>query len=451
MKKFVENRMSQIVLSKIRNFSTVPFVRNVATLQIGSFLGNFIQAIVGIFLARILQPERFGEYALAIGMASLASIILGGGIQDATANILSSAYARKDADEIKDALAFMIKITVLAALLVFLVLPSLPFISQALYNDFWIGIYAAIVVIASMFSLSFFSLSNMALQVAGKIRGMTALTVSDQVARYGFALAFTVAGFGVLGAVSGHLAGAVVVFFVSMAVWARVQRNEKLLPPLWTLIKRAGTVSVKKYFGFSFWVAMDRNMGNLFMALPVVLTGIYVVSSEVTFFKLAFGFVNLALSMLGPISVLLNMEFPKMLVEDSGKLIKNFVKVSLYSMGLSVLLTAGAIVAAPFVFKILYGVSFMPSVKYVSGLFVYGALFGIGVGLGPMWRAVNKVKVSIIINLVILGLGIPLGLWLIKSYGLWGAVVMVTLWFTVSHLASFIYLIKKLKKHEIKF
>lgn len=451
MKKFVENRMSQIVLSKIRNFSTVPFVRNVATLQIGSFFGNFIQAIVGIFLARILQPERFGEYALAIGMASLASIILGGGIQDAMANILSSAYARKDANEIKDALAFMIKITVLAALLIFLILPSLPFISQALYNDFWIGVYAAIVVIASMFSLSFFSLSNMALQVAGKIRGMTALTVSDQVARYGFALVFTVAGFGVLGAMSGHLAGAVVVFFVSMAVWARVQRNEQILPSLGAIIKRAGTVSVKKYFGFSFWVAMDRNMGNLFMALPVVLTGIYVVSSEVTFFKLAFGFVNLALSMLGPVSILLNMEFPKMLVEDSRKLARNFVRVSLYSMGLSVLLTVGAVIVAPFVFKFLYGVSFMPSVKYVSGLFVYGALFGIGVSLGPMWRAVNKVKISIIINLIILGLGIPLGLWLIKSYGLWGAVIMVTLWFSVSHLVSFIYLIKKLKKHEIGF
>jgi len=87
----------------------------------------------------------------------------------------------------------------------------------------------------------------------------------------------------------------------------------------------------------------------------------------------------------------------------------------------------------------------MPSVKYVSGLFVYGALFGIGVGLGPMWRAIGQVKISIIINLIILGLGIPLGLWLIKSYGLWGAVIMVTLWFSVSHLVSFFYLLRKLK------
>ena len=76
----------------------------------------------------------------------------------------------------------------------------------------------------------------------------------------------------------------------------------------------------------------------------------------------------------------------------------------------------------------------------------YGSLFGIGVGLGPMWRAINKVKVSILINSIILGVGIPLGLWLIKSHGLWGAVIMVTVWFSVSHLISFFYLMRKLKE-----
>ncbi len=104
-----------------------------------------------------------------------------------------------------------------------------------------------------------------------------------------------------------------------------------------------------------------------------------------------------------------------------------------------------AIIIAPLAFKILYGPSFLPSVNYIFGLFVYGSLFGIGVGLGPMWRALNKVKVSIVINLIVLGVGIPLGLLLIKSYGLWGAVIMTTAWFTISHFVSFIYLARELK------
>ena len=88
----------------------------------------------------------------------------------------------------------------------------------------------------------------------------------------------------------------------------------------------------------------------------------------------------------------------------------------------------------------------MPGVNYVFGLFVYGALYGIGVGLGPMWRAINKVKVSITINLIILGAGIPLGLFLIRSFGVWGAVIMTTMLFTVSHFVSFIYLARELKR-----
>ncbi len=440
--------MSQFLLNKIRDFKSIRFVRNVATLQIGNFLGNFIQALFGIFIARALQPESFGTYSLAMGMASLASIILGAGIQDAVANIISSAHARNDAAEIKDALAFMLKMTGIIILIAVLLMPFLPYISERLYNNFNIGIYAIIIVIASIFSMSFFSLVTIALQVVGKIKTMMALSVVDQLARYGLSLTLIIMGLGVVGASGGHLIGAAIIFMISVFIWRHTVKEHKILPALMVLLKRARTVGLKKYFGFSFWVAMDRNMGNLFMALPVVLTGIYVVSSEVTFFKLAFGFVNLALSMLGPVSVLLNMEFPKMLVEDGRKLAKNFVRVSLYSMGLSILLVLGAIIVAPFVFKFLYGVNFMPSVKYISGLFIYGALFGIGVGLGPMWRAIGQVKISIIINLIILGLGIPLGLWLIKSYGLWGAVIMVTLWFSISHLTSFFYLLRKLRMNS---
>ena len=179
-----------------------------------------------------------------------------------------------------------------------------------------------------------------------------------------------------------------------------------------------------------------------------MLTGIFVSASEVTFFKLAFGYINLAIALIGPISVLLNVEFPKMkVVEDGeGKLLKNFMKVSLYSLLFSVVLTAGAIIAAPLAFRILYGAGFDPSIKYVAGLFFYGATMGVGVGFGPMWRAINKVKLSIIINVITLSIGVPMGLLLIKNFGLWGSVIWVSIIFNTSHAASFILIMRELKK-----
>ncbi|OGN10648.1 MAG: hypothetical protein A3J46_05580 [Candidatus Yanofskybacteria bacterium RIFCSPHIGHO2_02_FULL_41_11] len=421
------------------------FIRKTATLQAGSFAGNIIQAGIGIIIARLFQPELFGVYSLAIGMASMTSLILGMGIQEAVSSLLGRAYAKGDGAEVENILGFMLKITFFAALIVVAVSAFLPNIAGRLYSDSLIGIYAAIVAVAAILSSFLFTLTYSSFQVTGRVKSLAALLLSDQSLRYALSLIFVFLGFGVLGAVGGQLAGAVVIFIACSIFFIKFAQSEPLFPGLGRLVHIAKTVDIKKYFGFTFWVALDRNMGNVYIALPVILTGIYVSSSEVSFFKLAFGYNNLALSLLGPISILLNVEFPKIQVENKQQLFSTFKRISLYSFVFSALLTVGAAIVSPVAFKLLYGESYLPSIKYIFGLIAYGSLFGIGVGLGPMWRAINKVKVSIMINSLILAGGIPLGLWLIKNYSLWGSVVMVTIWFSVSHLISFIYLTKKLK------
>ncbi|HEY4484603.1 MAG TPA: oligosaccharide flippase family protein [Candidatus Paceibacterota bacterium] len=431
--------------NKIKYFYRNGFIRGVATLQAWSFSGTIIQSVVSIVIARLLQPELFGVYALAIGMASMTSLILGMGIQEAVSSMLGRAYAQKNGAEVEKILGFMLKITFFAAMVVILVSAFLPSIAGKLYGNSLIGVYAAIVVIASVFSSFLFTVAYSTFQVTGRVKLLGILILSDQSVRYTLSLIFVLTGFGVLGAVSGQLAGAVVMFLLSGVLFGNIAKSESVFPGLRRLVKIAKQADIKKYFGFTFWVAFDRNMGNVYMALPVILTGIFVSASDVSFFKLAFGYMSLVLSLLGPISVLLNVEFPKIQVTNKAQLYRNFKRISLYSLLLSVVLSVGAVVVSPIAFRVLYGESYLPSIKYVFGLVVYGSLFGIGVGLGPMWRAINKVKVSILINSLILAGGIPLGLWLIKNYGLWGSVIMVTVWFTVSHLASFIYLIHKLK------
>lgn len=431
---------------RFQSFFNRKFVRRTATLQIGSFGGTIIQAGIGIIIARLLQPELFGIYSLAIGMASMTSLILGMGIQEAVSSLLGRAYARDDKAEIENILGFMLKITFLAALVVVLVSVFLPTMADRLYGDSLIGVYAAVVVVATVFSSLFFTLAYSSFQVTGRVKSLGILILSDQSLRYILSLAFILVGFGVLGAVSGQLAGAIIIFMFSAVLFSDLRKKEPLFPKLFHLVAIAKSVNLRKYFGFTFWVALDRNMGNAYMALPVILTGIYASTSEVSFFKLAFGYTNLVLSLLGPISILLNVEFPKIQVENRAQLYANFKKISLYSLVFSIMLSVSAAAVSSIAFRILYGESYLPSIKYIFGLIVYGSLFGIGVGLGPMWRAINKVKVSILINSVILGAGIPLGLWLIKNYGLWGSVIMVTIWFSVSHLASFTYLIRQLKQ-----
>lgn len=224
-----------------------------------------------------------------------------------------------------------------------------------------------------------------------------------------------------------------------------MQKKFPILPSISELIRQVRNVPFTKYLRFSLWITVDRNIATLFATLPVLMTGIFIAPAGVAFFKLAFGYLNIALSLLGPISILLNVEFPRMKVIGFDQMKRSFIKVSLYSLILTSVLALGVVAISPVAFGILYGPEFRASVPYVFGLFLYGALFGIGVGLGPMWRAVNKVKISILINAITLAAGIPIGFWLIKNYGIWGSVAMVTIWFTVSHMASFIYLTNKLR------
>src|SRR3989344_7844024 len=254
----------------------------------------------------------------------------------------------------------MLKITFWAALAVILVSVFLPSIADRLYGDSLIGIYAAIVVVAAIFSSFLFTLDYSAFQVAGRVKSLAVLLLSDQSLRYVLSLIFVVLGFGVLGAVGGQLTGAVIIFILSAILFSKFSKSEPLFPGLSRLIYIAKDVNLKKYFGFTFWVALDRNMGNVFMALPVILTGIYTTTAEVSFFKLPFGYMNIVLSLLGPISVLLNVEFPKIQIENREQLYKNFKKISLYSLALSIMLSIGAAIISPIAFKILYRESYLP-------------------------------------------------------------------------------------------
>lgn len=424
------------------------FIKNTVLLQSGTILGNLFQAVAGIFLARMLQPELYGFYALAFSLAGLVSIVLGIGVQEAVLAVLAKAYREDDRAAAKDFLTFMLKIATLDFILVSATLPILLWVAGRIYDSQAVGLYAWVIVLGSVISTSFMSLASVALQVTRRIRHLTYLTVGDQVLRLGLAVVFVFAGLGVAGAALGHFWGAALMVMFSLAAWKKVSRAEPFFPPIRALFAHWRQVNIRRlWWGYSFWVNFDRGVGNLYQILPVFMLGIFLAPSEVTFFKLAFGYLNLALSLLAPISILLNSELPHTLADNPARLRPRFAKVSIYSTLFTVVITVAAILFAPIMFRVLYGQAFVPSIWYTRGLALYAALMGIGVALGPLWRALRRIKTSIVINLATLGVGIPLGFWLIHQWQGWGAVIMVTLWYTVSHLVSFFYLLYKLRNN----
>ncbi len=424
------------------------FVRRAVVFQVANGAASVLQSLAGVVIARLLQPELFGRYALALSVASVSSIVLASGIQDALMPVLARGHARGDADEVRTGLGYWVKWIGASVIFVAIVAALLPLVTSRLYGSAAIGGFAAIVLAASLVSSSFLSIVQVTAQIAGRITTLAWLTLTDMVVRYGAAVILTFLGLGVLGASAGHLVGAAAMILVAWPVFTGLRRKDSLLPSARSIVSRAYKIPWRLHLSQGLWVWADRQFGMLYQVLPVAMVGLMVPIAHVAFFKLAFGYLNTALALLGPLSVLLNTEFAKMQIQAPERLRSSFIKLSFVGMACSTVLVAGAALVGYWVFRILYGNVYLPGVPLVYGLVVYGMFFGLGIGLGPMWRVLGRVKTSVAINICILALGVPLGLWLLRQFGLWGGVIMVTLWYAVSHLVSFLYLARCLRSIE---
>lgn len=431
------------MIAFIRRISEHPFIRGTVMFQLGSVGAMLVQAVAGVILARLLGPAEFGRYAIVMSMAAVGSVLLGAGAADAMAPVLTRAHHSGDDRGVRDALLFVGKFVLATACVVLLAGLAMPWVATHLYGDRMLGWYGLAVLAASAVSTLLLTPTQLGLQVAGRIGQLSLLTFADQTIRQAVVVGLAVAGLGVLGASYGHLFGAVVVMVLAGWFWERLRATWAAAPSLralWHEFPQSG----KHYIAPTLWVLADRNLAMLYGAAPIAVAGLFLTTTDVSYFKIALGWVTLALSVLTPVSVLLNTELARLQVQQPQRLRMQFVRITLGAIGLSTIVTLVAALIARPVFGLLYGVQYAAAVPLVYWLVPFGALFGLGIALGPMWRAINRVKVSIGINLVVLCVGSVLGAFALYSWGSLGAVAMVTGWYTVSHLTSFIYLMKVL-------
>ncbi|HXK37076.1 MAG TPA: oligosaccharide flippase family protein [Candidatus Paceibacterota bacterium] len=426
------------------------FVRKAVTMQIAGGAASVIQSLAGVILARVLKPDLFGQYSLAFSIASVASIALASGFQDALMPVIARGHSRGDAGEILTGFAYWAKWIGVSVVFVILVVIFLPLVTTNLYGNAAIGAFAGVILAASLVSSSILSVTQVAAQVVGRINVLALLTLSDMLVRYIVAVVLTIGGLSVLGASIGHLIGALIMAVTVIPIFVWVRSSDRFIPTLRSIVLRARSIPWRIHFSRGAWVWLDRNFGMLYQALPIAIVGLYVPIANVAFFKLAFGYLNTGMAVLGPVSILLNTEFARVQVTSPERLRSAFIRVSLMGMVIAGAVTAFAALVGHWVFLLLYGRVYMDGVPLVYGLILYGVIFGLGIGLGPMWRALNRVRVSVMINLFVLGIGVPLGLWLVHRFGTWGGVAMVTLWYGAAHLGSFIYLLRELRKESGK-
>ena len=434
------------MISRLRDFIKISFVRDVGILEIGKFFSILLSVTTSVILARLLHPELYGIYGLIFAFVGLVGIFMNWGGMHAGLTLLAEAYTKKDKQEIKNILTYFTKITLLAICIIgILGIILAPFLTEILYHNSQIGHWARIVLLASFLSI-IYSLLIIVLQVLREIKQLTVLETLNKFIYSLLPVAFVLLGWGLAGVVWGHFISAFIFLILSIFFYFSLIKKDEFLPSLKQIFLNFRKIKLKKYFKFGFSIAVDKNLSRLISILPVIFLGVFASMQEVGYFKIAFSYIAISSVILEPVSRILIVQLPKSKSYNLQTLKEHFYKTTLYSGSISILLVIPFIVLAPFLIKLFYGAEYIPSIQLVYYLAVLIIFSGFSVGLSAFYRTVNRMKISIIVNIIHVILMGSLIYALVGVYSPVIAVISSMVICAVLFLASHLFIVRNIFK-----
>ena len=436
------------MISRFKDFIKISFVQDVGILEIGKFFSILFSIASSVILARLLHPELYGVYGLIFAFVGLAGIFMNWGGNSASLTLLSNAYAKKDKQEVKNILTYFVKITLLAICIVgILSVIFAPFLTDLFYKNSQIGDLARIVLLAGFLTI-IYNLLVIVLQVNRKIKELTILEVFNKFIYIFFPIIFVLLGFGLNGIVWGYFISAFIFLISAIFIYSFLIKKDELLPSLKQIFLNFKKINFKKYFDFGFLIAINKNLSSLISFLPIIFLGIFSSMQDVAYFKIALSYVMIPSMLLNPISRILDVQLPKSKSYNFEILKKHFYKTAIYSGLISILLVVPFIVLAPFLIKLFYGAEYIPSIDLVYYLSILIVSSGFSVGLGSFYRTVNKMKISIIINICYIILMILLFFIFIRVYNSSIAIILSMTICSIIFLSLHFYIIRNIFKKK---
>lgn len=438
------------IIAKIKYLWQKAFIRDVAILQFGSIFSTGLAMLASVIFARVLGANNYGIYGIIFAFTGLVGMFMDFGTGYATITLIAEAYAKKDKKEIKNILTYFIRVTLAVDLIIGgIALIFSPYLTNLLYRSNLeigalapqIGVYARLVLGAMIIRVMF----SMVVSVMNATRKIAALTTAENVNKmfYKFMpIAFVLMGMGVFGIVFAHFITAAIFFIASIIFYKWLVSKDSLLPTFQEIFFNKEKIEMWRYFKFGFQIAIAKNLMCVFDALPLLFLARYVSPQEIGYFKLALSYITIPVSLISCVSRILNVQLPKSRVISRKLLKEHFIKTAIYSFLIGICLILPFIVMAPILIKFFYGAEFIPSIKISYYLSFYVIMAVIFIGIGPIYRAMYKVKTMIIINGIVILVGIPIIFWAIKNYGINGMIWTQILWCNIASIFSFIFAIK---------
>ncbi len=433
--------MPKSLRGRLLLFTRIPFVRGVATFQVGTVVMTITGFASSVLYARLLGLHEFGIYAAVTAFAGLLGIFTSYGQETATITFLSEAVGRRDKKGIALVLRYFLQATSLATLVYIALFLLAPVIATMVGSDPRIGMLARLVLLNAVLQ-PVNVLLFIALQLQRRIALVAFLENALDILQLSLAIVLLLLGWGVAGILAAQLLGMLAAVPLFLALYVRSARAQGF-PTLRESIGGMHTASgTGPYARQGLWIALDRSIsGNLYPNLFFVLLNATTTPATVGVFRIALRLATLPLSLLMPsITRMTAVAIPRIAAADPRHLLRSCQQVLIGAVALSFLATIGAAIVVPPLIPLVYGAEFarvIPIFLLILPINITSSMHVVSV---PILRILRRVWVITLTN----GTGIVLacGLYflLLQSLPVLGAVGASVIFYHSFSLLLFVYL-----------
>lgn len=412
---------------KIKDIFKIKFIQDVGALQISTIITAVITIGISLIIAKGLKPTDFGIYNLALSLYALVGMFGNVGVKQMALVKLPSVYINQDREEILSIITYYFKVSLIVSVLIMIIGYIIaPYLSKFLYGRQDIGRFSRILFLMPP-AIIIYKLIAVILEGTRNMKYLAILESTSALIRLFIFSTLIFLGLGLTILIYGWLFSAITLSILAMLIYNRLGLVKKGLPFICEIIKTSYSLNFWRFLRFNLSMGLSENIINLGDILPIMLLGMFVLPKEVGYFKLGYSVIGLSTVFLEPVARNLLIKFRQLKNNGSREgLHKAFYRVSLYTGIISVILITIIIVVYRFLIYFFLK-DYKSSLKIVYILAIYFCLFGFGMGLSPILRALERLDIEIKINVIGILIFIALSLLMIKNLGMLGMAIALTL------------------------
>lgn len=381
---------------------------NVSALILGNVSGLFLT----IFLARILKPEQFGIYSLALSIAMLATSLSSLGIDRTVVRYTAYYVGINDIESVRGCLRHFMKIRVILSIIV----SSLLIILSKALAEFFGDSRLTIPFVISGFIVFFYSLVCF---LDAFFKGLQRFEYSFlrqvvyEASRWVFVIPLATMYLAV---------GALIGFSIAFAVAFTLLLVIFIFKYFYFISGNSKPVSSKVNI-FIGYMTIASLSGLMYAYVDTIMIGYFLTPTDVGFYRAAYTIVFALVGLISSLSSVLFPTFTQMTVDEINKALNKLIK---YSAMLTFPLSFVLYFLAEKIVLLIYGVNYLPAVD-VMHILAFILIVSSFDYLYSIFSAKEVPEITATLNVFGMLLNILLNYILIIKFGIVGAAMATVL------------------------